>query len=447
MNDDTAAGPGESQAKKPPKENFHEYLLKYNINRRKALLTLMLNTFIDVLGYTLILPLLPRIITSFGASEIVFGLIVSANALTALFFGPVLGKLSDRQGRKKWLIVSMLGTMGSFILLAISQNLLSILLSRVFDGIFSGQVPIIRAYISDVTEKKERSQVMGKMAAGFAMGLILGPAIGGVLGGINWRIPVIFAVGLSALGTILAHRVLIESMPKERIETLRRQREQEILKHGKKKKLFTWPLVLRLAQVFLQVLAFNSFISTLPLVLDERFGASPAQIGALFSVFGIETIIFSAIVLRRLLDKFGEILLYIISIGMMAISFFIYPFINQFWLLFVFITPPTIAMAIFRPLIQTNITKAAHESRQGEANGWGTNMQGLAQVFAPLISTTYLEIGQLFIFGLAIQSYYLIGWTMTFILSILLCLAIIDVKRYHADFEKKKIASRPDFSL
>jgi len=413
-------------------------LSQFNIDPRKALFTLMLCTFIDQLGYTLILPLLPGVAKGFGASDLAIGGIIAANAATALVCGPILGKLSDRYGRKRLLIVSMLGTLASFTLLSVSVDLTGIIASRVLDGIFSGQIPIVRAYVADITGKKERTDVMGKMMASFSLGLIIGPSIGGLLGELNWRYPVVFGMGLSAFGTILVFKILVESMPPKRVAEIKARKVANSANQPRgtsADSLLTRPILLRLTQVFLQVLAFNAFISTLPLVLDERFHVSPSQIGFLFSVFGVELIVFSGLALKRILNRFGEAKLLVVSITILVFSFVIYPFIDNFWSLFAFITPPVVAMALFRPIVQSTLTKAAPESRQGEANGWGTTMQGMAQVIAPLVSTSYLEAGSLILFSITVSAYYLIGWTIAAVFVTLLLIAIIDVKLYPKDFE------------
>ncbi|MBN2150124.1 MAG: MFS transporter [Candidatus Lokiarchaeota archaeon] len=433
---ENGAGPGV-----PTGGSMADYLSQFNIDPRKALFTLMLCTFIDQLGYTLILPLLPGVAKGFGVADLEIGGIIAANAATALVCGPVLGKLSDRFGRKRLLIISMLGTLASFTLLSLSTNLAGIIASRVLDGIFSGQIPIVRAYVADITGKRERTDVMGKMMASFSLGLIIGPSIGGLLGELDWRYPVIFGMVLSALGTALVFKILVESMPPQRVAEIKARKAASAALASQPngfdaESLLTRPIAIRLVQIFLQVLAFNAFISTLPLVLEERFLVSPSQIGLLFSVFGIELIVFSGLALKRVLKRFGEAKLLVASIALLASSFVVYPFIDNFWLLFAFITPPTVAMALFRPIVQSTLTKAAPESRQGEANGWGTTMQGIAQVVAPLVSTSYLQAGSLLLFGITVSAYYLIGWTISAVFVALLIVAIIDVRLYPRDFEE-----------
>lgn len=133
------------------KEEHAEYLSQYSIDPKKAMFIIILSIIIDVFGYSMVLPLLPVIITEFGSTAIFVGILVSSNALSALIFGPIWGKLSDRYGRKSILIISQAGTGVSFLILGLSPNVYIILFARVLDGIFGGQIPVIRAYISDIT--------------------------------------------------------------------------------------------------------------------------------------------------------------------------------------------------------------------------------------------------------------------------------------------------------
>lgn len=415
-------------------DDFQARLARYGIDPSRAMFTLLLCTFVDVLGYTLILPLLPQVARAFGASDFIVGVLIASNAMTALVFGPVLGRLSDRFGRRRVLMVSMLGTLASFTLLAFSTSVWGILLSRAFDGVFSGQVPIIRAYVADVSPQRDRSHVMGKIMAAFSLGLVLGPAIGGVLGEIDWRYPVFFAMVLSALGTVLVYKILPESMPPERRADAAREKAASAGTH----RFFSRRLLSRLVQILLQTLGFNAFVSTLPLVLLDRFSVSPSQIGLLFSLFGLETIIFTAIVLKPMLRRFGEAPLLVASIALLAISFFVFPFIDRFEYLFLFITPPTVGMAFFRPIIQSALTKAVHESQQGFANGWGSNMQGIAQSIAPLISSGFLEAGSMLVFGIVLNAYFLIGWFIASVFAALLVIVILDIKTNPGDFEARR---------
>ncbi|MHA1824361.1 MAG: MFS transporter, partial [Promethearchaeota archaeon] len=202
------------------KEEHADSLLKYDINPRKAMFTIILSILVDVFGYSMVLPLLPSIVENWGESALFVGILVSSNALSAFIFGPIWGKLSDKYGRKPILLISQAGTGVSFLVLALSPNVYVILFSRILDGIFGGQIPVIRAYISDITTPATRASQMGKLMIGHTGGMIFGPIIGGLLGAISWRYPSLIAVILSIIAMILTRRVLIESMPKDRISDL-----------------------------------------------------------------------------------------------------------------------------------------------------------------------------------------------------------------------------------
>ncbi len=136
------------------KQEHAKYLEKYNIHPNRAMLTIILSIIVDVFGYTMVLPLLPSIVKDFGASDFFVGILIASNAFTAMIFGPIWGKLSDKYGRKRILVISQAGTGLSFLILATSNSVYIIMFSRILDGVFGGQIPVIRAYISDITTPK-----------------------------------------------------------------------------------------------------------------------------------------------------------------------------------------------------------------------------------------------------------------------------------------------------
>ncbi|MFW9877174.1 MAG: MFS transporter, partial [Candidatus Thorarchaeota archaeon] len=213
----------------PSEEEHRAYLEQYQINPSRAMFTIILSIMVDVFGFSMVMPLLPAIAKSLGASDIMYGLIISSNAIAILIFGPIWGKLSDKYGRKPILMISQAGTGVAFLLLAFSNSLNIILAGRVLDGIFSGQFPIIRAYIADVTTPQSRASQMSKMMVGFTSGMIVGPLLGGFLGSFGWWFPMLFASSLSIISIILTKKVLVETLPKERIKDLQVIRKLQMM--------------------------------------------------------------------------------------------------------------------------------------------------------------------------------------------------------------------------
>ncbi len=184
---------------------------------KRQLSLLFLFVFVDILGFSLILPLLPYYAESFGATPVVVGLLLSANAVTQLLGAPVIGRLSDRYGRRPLLLLCILGTVAGFLLLGFANSLALLFLSRIVDGFLGGNISLAQAYITDVTDEQNRAKGMGLIGAAFGLGFIIGPALGGMLSrGENYALPAFLAAGLAALNLVGVWLWLPESLSPER---------------------------------------------------------------------------------------------------------------------------------------------------------------------------------------------------------------------------------------
>ena len=405
-----------------------DFLAKYNINKRRALFTLILSIFVDVLGYSMVFPLLPRIAQEFGASDFIIGLLISSNAFAALIFGPIWGKLSDRYGRKSMLIIAQSGTLAAFLILGFSVSLPMIFFSRIIDGIFGGQMPILRAYVADITSPETRASEMGKLTIGFSTGMIFGPSIGGFLGELNWRYPAFLASGIAIIAMILSWRVLVESMPKERREDLKKSFQNNDEDNGTKRSMWSKELLIRLIQLFFAFFITGLLNSSLSLIMDRRYNAGPAEIGLIMTIAGFCSIFYGGFLLKRLIRWIGEKRLLIFSISLLIVLFVLIPLLFEFWMVFVFVVPYALCMAINPALIQTNITRAVDPDKQGTASGWGTNTMSLSQSISPLLSTYFLQIGGISIGFIYLDSYQLIGYFGALVGVVLMTVILIDFK-------------------
>jgi len=414
----------------PSDEEHRAHLEKYQINQSRAMFTIILSVMVDMFGFTMIMPLLPALAKGFGASDIMYGLIISSNAVMILIFGPIWGKLSDKHGRKKILMISQAGTGVAFLLLAFSNSLYIILAGRMLDGIFSGQFPIIRAYISDVTTPQTRASSMSKIMVGYTSGMIIGPLLGGILGTFGWWLPMIFASLLSILSIILTSTVLVESMPKERIKDLNTETKLRLENSNEKQSIWNKELGIRFLQVLLHSYIFTIFTSGLSLSLYKRYNANPTIIGTIMSVTGVVLLVYGLFLIKRVIRKVGEKRIFFTSICGYIILFMIYPFLGEFWMMYIFMIFYSLCMASVSPLISSNITKAVGPAKQGELSGWTTNLRSISQTTSPLISTGFLELGGLTIGLIFFNSYQLIGFTNVIFASLLLIVAFIDVKKH-----------------
>ena len=415
-------------------EEHADQLKSYSINQRKAMLTIILSITIDVFGYIMVLPILPALITDWGGSAIFYGIIVSSNALSAFVFGPIWGKLSDKYGRKPILLISQAGTGVSFLILALSPNIYVILFSRILDGVFGGQIPVIRAYVSDITTPQTRAAQLGKFMVAHTIAMIFGPLVGGLLGALNSRYPALypslFAVGLSILTIILTIKVLVESMPKERIKDLRERKKIQDQSLEKKQKTFTKEILVRFLEVFLLFSITVMFNSTMALILFDRYGASGFTIAILMAVSGVTILIYGGFLMKPLFKRVGEKRILLFASILLIINFAAFPFMTELWMMFAFIPSFVFSMAFLPSLVQANITKAVDADRQGVVSGMTTNIQSIAQIISPLIATGFIEIGGLTIGMIFLNPYELIGYLSVILGISLFIILYFDLKRH-----------------
>src|SRR5436305_36700 len=170
----------------------------------RPLLIIFLTIFVNLIGFGIIIPLLPFYAETFGASPIVIGLLFAVFSLCQLAAAPALGDLSDRYGRRPILIFSLLGTVVSFVMLALAHSIVMLFLARIVDGLSGGNISTARAYVADVTEPKDRARAYGLIGMAFGLGFILGPALSGVLAKISYTAPIWAAAALTVVATIVA---------------------------------------------------------------------------------------------------------------------------------------------------------------------------------------------------------------------------------------------------
>ena len=264
---------------------------------------LFFTVFIHLLGFGIIIPLLPYYAEHFGASGLTVGLLTTSFSLAQFLFAPIWGRLSDRIGRRPVLLGSLILTGVSYLVFAVATSLPVLFISRIFAGIAGATLSTAQAYIADTTTAENRTKGMGMIGAAFGMGFIFGPAMGGVLSKWGFSVPAYAAAGLATVAFLFAMFRLRESLPPEEREAAARRRENA----ATFREALARPVVgLVLVLFFVTTLCFSGMEAILALFCERFFAWGPHQIGYLFAYVGVVAAIMQAGIVGALAKRFGE---------------------------------------------------------------------------------------------------------------------------------------------
>jgi len=351
--------------------------------QNKQLILIFVFVFLDLLGYSLILPLLPFYASSFGATLTLVGLLGTVNGLGQLIAAPMIGRLSDRYGRRPMLILAVSGTILGFLLLGFAQSLWMIFLSRIVDGLFGGDTALARAYITDITEPKDRAKSLGMIGAAFGLGFIIGPVMGGVLGDISLNLPAFVAAGLAIIGLAAIIIWLPESLPQEVRKNRRVNPHTKFnltnLVDALRRPCVGPLLVIRLFFSF----AFTIFQSSFALYAKEVLGLDVQSTGLILTYVGLLSVIIQGFAIGKLTQFFKERRLILSSILIMAASLLVWGFTKDVWLLLIVLAPIALSGGILNTVLTSQITKAVYQEDVGGTLGLANAMQTLAQMITP----------------------------------------------------------------
>jgi DHA1 family tetracycline resistance protein-like MFS transporter len=375
--------------------------------RRSPLLPIFLIVCVDVLGLTIILPLLPFYAEEFGATPAQVGLLVSTYAVCQLVAGPLLGRISDRTGRKPLLLVSQVGTLIGFLVLASAGSLWVVFLSRAIDGITAGNLSLAQAYIADVTEPKDRARSFAVIGIAFGIGFLLGPALTGFLVKFGYHWPIYAAAGLSATSILCTATLLPSTKPHADEAPGPGGKRLSVLDWGSYAAYFKQPgLAPLLWQFFLFTLAFATFVSGFALYAERRisfgghlFGAR--EVGYTFAYSGFLGIILQGGLIGRLVKRFGELPLITAGFAAAALGYALLGFTTGVPLLIAAATACSFGNGVLRPALTSQITQHVSRSEQGAVLGLNQSLMSVSQIFAPAAGGFLIEHGLLTTWALA----------------------------------------------
>jgi DHA1 family tetracycline resistance protein-like MFS transporter len=337
--------------------------------RRSPLAFIFITVFVDLLGYGIMLPLLPFYVQRQAGGAAIVGSIGSLYALMQLFSGPALGALSDRYGRRPVLLLCLLGTSAAFLLLGLADSLALIYLAILLDGITGGNLTTAYAYIADVTTQANRARGMGLVGAAFGLGLMAGPALGGLLSVYGLGVPAFTAAAIALLNVIFGFFVLPESLPPEKrsasvalgeLNTFTRL--GGLFKRGR-------GMSLLLAAIFTLNLAFSGLETNFPLFSQARFGWDAGRNGIFYAYVGILAVFVQGALLGWVLPRLGEKRLAAGGLALMAAGLAGIALAGQDWLLYPLVGLVALGSGVSIPALMGLASNRVESGAQGRLMG------------------------------------------------------------------------------
>lgn len=377
---------------------------------RSPLLPIFLTVFVDVLGLTLVLPLLPFYALHFNASPIVVGSLAASYAACQLVSGPILGRLSDRVGRKPVLLASQMGTFAAFLIIGGAKSLPWLFIGRIIDGLTAGNLSIAQAYISDVTTSENRTRSFAIIGIAFGTGFLIGPAISGVLAHrYGYGAPAYGAAALSFTSILVTATLLPSKVIRVEDPNAPPAPPVGVRTFGFGG-LFKRPLPRRrLLEFFAFTTAFSTLIGGLALFLHARFDFDVERTGYVFGASGLVGLVVQGGLIGRLVNRLGEAKLSLFGFASMALGYLLLGVVRTIPELIVLVVVAGFGVAVVRPCLTTLLTRSVGRDEQGVALGTSQSLASVSQIVGPLIAGALIQRGALAAYGFAAGAFAVIG--------------------------------------
>ncbi len=349
--------------------------------KRSRLAIIFITVFIDLVGFGIVLPLLPYYAESYGASALAVGLLSTSYSLMQFLFTPVWGRLSDRYGRRPLIMLSLAGSCAGFLIFGLARNLLFLFVGRMVAGIAGAIIPTTNAYIADVTTPENRAKGMGLIGAAFGLGFIMGPAIGGLLAPYGYDKPALLASAMAGLNLVFAYFKLPESLTDEiRRRAAKRRFDlrslSEALRHPR--------IGLLLAMYFVVTFAFSNMEATFGLLNEHRYQLSARQTGYLFTFIGLLMSLMQGALVGRFVRLWGERWCIVVGTFTMIFGLGLMPFAPSMAAYCGVIALLSFGTGVNNPSITGLLSRSSHVDEQGGIMGIAQSMASLGRIVGPI---------------------------------------------------------------
>jgi MFS family permease len=340
---------------------------------RSSLFILFSVIVLDLIGFGVVIPILPFYAELFGANATVLGLLLTSYAGMQFLFSPLWGKASDRIGRKKVLLFTMAGSVLGLVILGSAQSLTQLFIGRIVSGIFGANISVATAYVTDVTTEENRAKGMGLIGAAFGIGFILGPALGGILSIHGYAVPILTAAGLGALNIVYAFFRLGES---QHSPTASPSEKAHALGSPSVRKLCLLNLLFTLAVTQLE--------ATFAFFMMDRFQYDAKEVAYILVFMAFIMVVIQGGLIRRLAQRFGEKNLLLAGSFFLTIGFVWVPLSYRIAVLLVPLSIASLGRGISQPSLLSMVSKSAPAELRGSVMGTFQSAASLARVLGPV---------------------------------------------------------------
>jgi DHA1 family tetracycline resistance protein-like MFS transporter len=358
-------------------------------HRKAALGFIFVTLLIDVIGFGIIIPVMPKLIQELTEGTLAQassygGWLLFAYAFMQFICAPIVGNLSDQFGRRPILLASLFGFGIDYLFMAFAPTLAWLFLGRVVAGVMGASFTTASAYIADVSTPEKRAQNFGILGAAFGLGFIIGPLIGGLVGVYGTRIPFLVAAGLTLINWLYGFFILPESLSSDNRRTFEWRRANPV---GSLMSLKRFPIIMGLiVSLVLVYISAHAVQTNWSYYTIEKFQWDERMIGISLAVVGIVFAVVQGGLIRVIIPKLGQERSVYVGLGMYALGYFLYAIATQSWMMFA-ITVPYCMGSIAGPALQGIISNQVPANEQGELQGALTSLMSVTAIVGPLLMT------------------------------------------------------------